>query len=62
MKDDKVEVKLIATKTNLAKFAAINLSCTTPSEKLLERLICSCIWFLLNIKVIEVWLDEIKVK
>lgn len=58
----RVELELIVTITNLNKYISINSTCIVSSEKLLNGLTRSSTKFLLNTNVIEIRLDEKKIK
>lgn len=61
-KYDYMKPKLIAMTTHMDKFATINLIHALLDEKLSKDLIRSSISILLNTRVIDVRLDEIKIK
>nr|PNR53184.1 hypothetical protein PHYPA_009559 [Physcomitrium patens] len=60
-KGDRVEPKLIAATANLGKYA-FNPIRAIPREHLREGLVRSCTYFLLNTQIVEVQLDEEKIR
>lgn len=61
-KEDRVELELIMAVENLGKYAAFNPTHATPGENLPEGLTRSNTSFLLSMRVVEVHLNEEKVK
>lgn len=61
-KDDCVELELTVTTTYMDKFATKNSTHAMLSKKFFQDLIWSSISFLLNTRIIDVQLDETKIK
>lgn len=61
-KEDCIELKLIASTANLSKYIVFNSTRAILREQLSKGLVKSCTRFMLNTQIIEVHLNEEKIK